>query len=65
MSRVPHLILQALITLGESLYPFDVRLQEDVYYRAAFDEIIRREWGAEHLTDRRPGPPCAESGPRR
>lgn len=40
--RLSHLILQALTTLGETFYP---HVDYDVYVRAAFDEIIRREWG--------------------
>ncbi|MFI1990607.1 hypothetical protein [Actinoplanes sp. NPDC020271] len=56
--RLPQLILQAFTTLGETLYPVALpghfpgagfvaaRAHEEAYYRAAFAEMVRREWGA-------------------
>lgn len=42
--RFPQLILRAFTTLGETLYPYHFGYEE-AYFRAAFDEIVRHEWG--------------------
>ncbi len=59
--RLPQRILQAFTALGESLYPYAMpgyfagpgfmaaRAYEEAYFRAAFVEIVHREWGADAL----------------